>query len=153
MVTRATQASIQHPRSLSRARLLEQFNAGRIERHGETTGICLGIGAVGVKTHRRAAGDRPLDELDATRVVLRRLPDLDFEGTKAVFQVLFDFLLDVSRRGAAEWGEQRQTRVTIYAEQRMALEHFDCRDERGRRPCVQALGRLGDDMASLIQDP
>src|SRR5260370_1205013 len=84
---------------LGRARLLEQFNAGRIERHGETTGIRLGIGAVGVKAHRRAAGDRPLDELDATRVVLRRLPDLDFECTKAVFQALFDFPLDVSGRG------------------------------------------------------
>src|SRR5262245_57575696 len=98
---------------LGRARLLEQFNAGRIERHGETTGVYLGISAVGVKAHRRAAGDRPLDELDATRVVLRRLTDLDFEGTKAVFQALFDFPLDVSGRRTAEWGEQWQTRVTI----------------------------------------
>jgi ABC-type uncharacterized transport system substrate-binding protein len=47
--------------------------------------------------------------------------------------VLFDFPLDFSGRGTAEWGEQRQTRVSIYAEQRMPLEHFDCRDERGRR--------------------
>src|SRR5215831_3186195 len=53
------------------ARLLEQFNAGWIERHGETTGISLGLGAIGVKAHCRAASDRSLDELDATRVVLR----------------------------------------------------------------------------------
>src|SRR5260370_40794328 len=58
---------------------------------------------------------------------------MNFEGTKAVLQVLFGFPLDVSGRGTAEWGEQRQTRVSIYAEQRMPLEHFDCRDERRRR--------------------
>src|SRR5262249_17860383 len=113
-------------------RLLEQLNAGRIERHGETTCVRLGIGAVSVNAHRRAAGDRLLDELDATRVVLRRLPDLEFECTKAVFQAVFDFPLDVSWRGAAEWGKQRQTCVSIYAEERMSLEHFDCGDERSR---------------------
>src|SRR5439155_17762229 len=71
---------------LGRARLLEQLNAGRIERHGETTGIRLEIGEVGVKAHRRGGGKCPPDELDATRVVLRRLPDLDFECTKSVCQ-------------------------------------------------------------------
>src|SRR5262249_3902123 len=49
------------------------------------------------------------------------------------FQALLDFPLDVCGRGTAEWGEQRQTRVSIYREQRMPLEHFDCRDECGRR--------------------
>src|SRR6516165_9117006 len=118
---------------LSRARLLEQLNAGRIGRHDETTGIRLGIGAVGVKPHRRAAGDHPLDELDTTRVVIRGLPNLDLEATKAVFQALLDFPLDVSGRGTTECGEQRQTRFSLHREQRMPLEHFDCREECGRR--------------------
>src|SRR5499427_6317470 len=118
---------------LGRARQLEQLNPGRIECHGEPTSIRLRIGADGIKSHRRAAGDRPMDELDATRVVLRRLADLDLEGTKAVLQALLDFPLDVSGRGTVEWGEQRQTRVSIHREQRMPLEHFDCREECGRR--------------------
>src|SRR5262249_24987196 len=98
----------------------------------ETTGIRLRIGAVGVKSHRRAAGDRPLDELDARRVVLRRLPDLDLEGTKAVFQALLDFPLDVSGRGTVEWDEQRQKRCWIHRAHRMPRDHFVCREECGR---------------------
>src|SRR5262249_40032795 len=36
---------------LGPTRLLEQLNAGRIERHGETTCVRLGIGAVSVNAH------------------------------------------------------------------------------------------------------
>src|SRR5262249_34006573 len=56
---------------LGPAWLLEQVNAGRVGCPGGTTRIPLPRDAIGGKAHRRAAGDRPLDELDATRVVLR----------------------------------------------------------------------------------
>jgi hypothetical protein len=46
---------------------------------------------------------------------------------------VLDLARDVSGRGTVEWGEQRQTRVSIHREQRMPLEHFDGRDECSRR--------------------
>jgi hypothetical protein len=93
-------------------------------------------------------------QIGSTRVVICRLPDLDFEGTKAVFQALFDFPLDVSGRGTVEWGEQRQTRISIYAEQRMALKHFDCRDECGRRhlTCGEVTRDDGLGLARVLAD-
>src|SRR5260370_4481747 len=79
---------------------------------------------------------------------------MNFEGTKAVLQVLFGFPLDVSGRGTAEWGEQRQTRASIYAEQRMPLEHFDCRDECGRRhlTCGEVARDDGLGLARVLAD-
>ncbi|MEJ0071071.1 MAG: hypothetical protein WDO24_22690 [Pseudomonadota bacterium] len=79
------------------ARLLEQLDPRGVERGGKAAGIGFAISAVRIEPHGRAAGNSLLDRLDAPRIVVNALPDLDLERSEAVLEPPLDLFGDVLR--------------------------------------------------------